>query len=190
MSKVADQAQHVFEIAPITPDPETIQKMSSIIVNNFLHDPMYESYDPAVLQSYVASNSPERLTEALNRSDTTCFAARDQNELVGAVLLSFYEQGYPEDANRGTWRIRRLHVASGYRRMGIAGSLLTTAENFVQSQGNSTIYAEPTPEAAPLFLNSGWSGTFESKLVTFRNANDEPTQVVVPRLRASKVLSR
>jgi|GEM_PF-4196476 len=177
-----------MEIYAAKHDLETATSISGIITDNFTHDPVYSAYEPEVLRSYTDSNSPPRLLDALASSNSQCFTAVHNSQIIGVVLLGFYPHGYPEDTSENTWRIRRLHVAQACRGLGLARRLLNEAENFVAGQDNRTIYAEATPEASGLLLKHGWTGQSIVKDVRYRDVKGAIVHVTVPRFKANKTL--
>lgn len=177
-----------MNIIVATPDLETATSISEIIVDNFNNDPMYSRYTDDVLSSYVDTNAPYRVSQAIRNPLSQCFVGKVDEKISGLVLLGFYPSGYPEEESQGAWRIRRLHVDKSFRHMGYATDLLLTAETFVSNQAYRDIYAEPTPEASPLLLSHGWIGKLTTKAVTYRDKQGNRKTTIVPRVLAHKTL--
>lgn len=181
-------AQPIVTIVPAVADARAAEDISAIITDNFEHDPLYKDYDPVVLNSYIVTNTPDRVLENMRDANSRCFVAYVNGQIVGAIFLRFYPTGYPDEESRDAWRIRRMHVAADRRGLGVAVGLVEEAERFVASQGYAVIYAEPTPEAALFFCKLGWTGVDAVKTITYRDAELVQCTVDVPRFRASKRL--
>ena len=76
-------------------------------------------------------DSREGINRYLKRNPDTCFAAVSEGKIIGVILSG-------HDGRRGL--IHHLCVHPEYRRKGIAGVLVTTAENALQKEGIQKIF--------------------------------------------------
>ena len=73
----------------------------------------------------------EGIGRYLRRNPTTCFAAVDQDRIIGVILTG-------HDGRRGI--IHHLCVHPDYRRKGIAARLVSSAEEALQKEGIQKIF--------------------------------------------------
>ena len=76
-------------------------------------------------------DSREGIGRYLRRNPTTCFAACDENRVVGVILSG-------HDGRRGM--IHHMCVHPDYRRQGIAGMLVDRAEEALRTEGISKVF--------------------------------------------------
>ena len=90
-------------------------------------------------------DSREGIERYLRRNPTTCFAAVIGNQLIGVILSG-------HDGRRGI--IHHLCVHPDFRRMGIAGRLVSSAEKALQAEGIQKIFGLVFRDNEP--ANSFW----------------------------------
>ena len=98
------------------------------------YDAIYELWN-ATEQSRRALNpvddSREGIDRYLKRNPNTCYAAVDGDKVIGAILTG-------HDGRRAI--IHHMCVHPDYRRMGIAGKLVHTAEEALKKEGIQKIF--------------------------------------------------
>lgn len=98
------------------------------------YDAIYELWN-STEQSRRALNpvddSREGIDKYLRRNPTTCFAAVAEGRIVGVILTG-------HDGRRGI--IHHMCVHPEYRRMGIAGRLVSEAEKALKAEGIQKVF--------------------------------------------------
>ena len=90
-------------------------------------------------------DSCEGIDRYLRRNPNTCFAAVTEGRLIGVILSG-------HDGRRGI--VHHLCVHPDYRRMGIAGRLVSSAEKALQAEGIQKIFGLVFRDNEP--ANSFW----------------------------------
>ena len=136
------------------------------------YDAIYELWN-ATEQSRRALNpvddSREGIGRYLKRNPNTCFAAVDGDRIIGVILTG-------HDGRRAI--IHHLCVHPDYRRMGIAGKLVSAAEEALKKEGIQKIFGlvfKDNDAANAFWENQGYSVRTN---LTYRNKSlnaDIPT---------------
>ena len=118
------------------------------------YDAIYELWN-ATEQSRRALNpvddSREGIGRYLKRNPNTCFAAVDGDKIIGVILTG-------HDGRRAI--IHHLCVHPDYRRMGIAGKLVSAAEEALKKEGIQKIFGlvfKDNDAANAFWENQGYS---------------------------------
>ena len=118
------------------------------------YDAMYELWN-ATEQSRRALNpvddSREGIEKYLNRNPNTCFVAVKDGQIIGVILTG-------HDGRRAI--VHHLCVHPDYRRMGIAGSLVSKAEDALKEEGIYKVFGlvfKDKDSANGFWENQGYS---------------------------------
>ena len=118
------------------------------------YDAIYELWN-ATEQSRRALNpvddSREGIDRYLKRNPNTCFAAVDGDKIIGVILTG-------HDGRRAI--IHHMCVHPEYRRMGIAGKLVASAEEALKKEGIQKIFGlvfKDNDAANAFWENQGYS---------------------------------
>ena len=118
------------------------------------YDAIYELWN-ATEQSRRALNpvddSREGIDRYLKRNPNTCFAAVDKEKIIGVILTG-------HDGRRAI--IHHMCVHPEYRRMGIAGKLVASAEEALKKEGIQKIFGlvfKDNDAANAFWENQGYS---------------------------------
>ena len=118
------------------------------------YDAIYELWN-ATEQSRRALNpvddSREGIDRYLTRNPNTCFAAVDGDKIIGVILTG-------HDGRRAI--IHHMCVHPNYRRMGIAGRLVSAAEEALKKEGIQKIFGlvfKDNDAANAFWENQGYS---------------------------------
>ena len=118
------------------------------------YDAIYELWN-ATEQSRCALNpvddSREGIDRYLKRNPNTCFAAVDKEKIIGVILTG-------HDGRRAI--INHMCVHPEYRRMGIAGKLVASAEEALKKEGIQKIFGlvfKDNDAANAFWENQGYS---------------------------------
>ena len=114
------------------------------------YDDIYELWNSSE-QSRRALNpvddTREGIARYLSRNPDTCFAAVKNGKIIGVILTG-------HDGRRAV--IHHLCVHPDYRRMGVAGHLVTLAEDAIKKEGIQKIFGLVFKDNEP--ANSFWEG--------------------------------
>lgn len=125
----------------------------NIVVLPFLTidiDAVFELWGRTDHLAIQETDTPHGVGRFLHRNPETCFIAKINETVVGAILCG-------NDGRRG--HIYHLAVGKGYRRQGIASMLLAEALSVLESMGISRCYAamyNDNPYRDLFWMNHGW----------------------------------
>lgn len=127
-------------------------KIRHVIIEDY--DAIYELWN-ATEQSRRALNpvddSREGIDRYLKRNPNTCFAAVDKEKIIGVILTG-------HDGRRAI--IHHMCVHPEYRRMGIAGKLVASAEEALKKEGIQKVFGlvfKDNVAANAFWENQGYS---------------------------------